>query len=248
MILPKFKRKQLPQNQRGFTLLEALIASTIFAIVLLIASSAFKFFMSMGSRAVNSEEVMQDTMASIQLRDSIKGLHHYYLRENAISLKEAKPFFWGGENGFTGITLNSIAFNHQPTRISIATQRSENKTINLVYCEYNNKEAFPNISITPECDSPHVLAANIKTVEIDYFGWSSLSALYDNTVTSGITLTQRKVWAKEWDAKQRGVLPQYIKISIGYEERVVSYQPTQLWFHLAEADPVLFNVNSPGNG
>jgi hypothetical protein len=72
-----------------------LIASTIFAAVLLIASSAFKFFMSMGSRSVNSEQVMQEAISAIKVRDSIKGLHHYYLRDNAISLNDAKPFFLG---------------------------------------------------------------------------------------------------------------------------------------------------------
>lgn len=203
--------------------------------------------MSMGSRAVNSEQVMRDTMSSIKLRDSIKGLHHYYLRENAISLKEAKPFFLGDQGGFTGITLNSIEFFKQPARISIAAQAESNTVTNLIYCEYNNKQEFPRKSIASECDDPKVLAANIKTVVIDYFGWSSLSALYDNTTASAIGLSKKKEWAKEWDAAKRGLLPQYISISISYNEGGTAYQPTQLWFHIADADPVQFTNNRSNN-
>lgn len=235
------------QKQQGFSLLEALIASTIFAAVLLIASSAFKFFMSMGSRSINSEQVMQDTMNAIETRDSIKGLHHYYLRENAISQKDAKPFFWGSPDGFTGITLNAIDFGSQPTRISVTVQRDLNDITNLLYCEYNNKEEFPKNSIMAECTKPKVLIDNAKSIEIEYFGWVSLNALYDNTNTSVIGLSNQKVWAHEWDASKRGLLPQYISILISYDKIKVSYQPTQLWFHIADADPVQFSVNTVDN-
>lgn len=244
MKLPSLLLKKPPQLQQGFSLLEALIASTIFATVLLIASSAFKFFMSIGSREVNSEQVMQDTMNSIKLRNAIKGLHHYYLRENAISLKDAKPFFWGSQDGFTGITLNAVDFSSQPTRISIAAQTDKNNITNLIYCEYNNKVAFPTAKVEPECDYPKILAANIKRLEFDYFGWSSLNALYNS---APVSLTSDKVWAREWNAAKRRLLPQYIRISIDYNEGQMPYYPTQLWFRLADADPVQFSVNTTSN-
>lgn len=203
--------------------------------------------MSMGSRAVNSEQVMQATMDSIKLRDAIKGLHHYYLRENAISLKEARPFFWANQDGFTGITLNGIDFNNQPARISVTALTKENGITDLIYCEYDNRQTFPKKSIAAECDSPKVLANNIKTIDITYFGWTSLNALYDNPVVSAISMANKKGWAKEWDGAKRGLLPQYISISIGYAEGGMPYQPTQLWFHLTDADPLQFSVNAASN-
>ncbi len=240
-------RLNKPKQQQGFSLLEALIASTIFSVVLLIASSAFKFFMSMGSRSVNSEQVMQDTMNSIKMRDSIKGLHHYYLRESAISLAAAKPFFWGSQEGFTGISLNAIDFSHQPTRITVAAKKNSHNVTDLVYCEYNNKLEFPITNISVECDYPKVLAANINSVEFEYFGWSSLSALYDTSVVWGDSFMNKKKWSKQWHGKEQGLLPQYIHISIGYNDGVRAYQAKQLWFHIADADPVQFSVNSSSN-
>jgi len=241
--------KKRQQYQQGFSLLEALIASTIFASVLLIASSAFKFFMSIGTRSVNSEQVMQETMSSIKFRDSIKGLSHYYIRDNAVNLDDAKPFFLGNEKGFTGITLNAIDFSKQPTRISVALQTAKSNIVELVYCEYNNKMIYPTGSINPECDTPKVMAFNIKSLDFDYFGWPSLNALYNiRSLGTVDDFTNKKGWAKHWDAKKRGILPQYIKISIIYNEIATSYQPSQLWFKIADADPVQFNVNTTSDG
>ncbi|MBU2869357.1 prepilin-type N-terminal cleavage/methylation domain-containing protein [Colwellia sp. E2M01] len=234
------------KHQQGFSLLEALIASTIFAAVLLIASSAFKFFMSMSSRSVNSEQVMQETMNSIQLRNAIKGLHHYYLRENAISLKDAKPFFRGNEEGFTGITLDGINFVNQPVRITLSILNNDNNISNLVYCEYSNKLTFPTADITAKCDQPKVLAANVTDVAFDYFGWSSRDALYNLSGTIGNTGTSRKGWLKLWRGELQGLLPQYIRVVIRYNNEINNtkpYQPTQLWFQITDADPVQFNVN-----
>lgn len=240
-------RKPL-HNQQGFSLLEALIASTIFASVLLIASSAFKFFMSVGSRPVNSEQVMQETMSSIAYRSSIKGIYHYYLRASAISLEDAKPFFLGSQNGFTGISINTIDFNNQPTRIAVVKRVNSNSNIELVYCEYDNKYTYPAALLDAQCNSPKIMISNIKDVSFDYFGWSSLNALFDiASATSLNDLTNKKKWAKDWSAKTQGILPQYIKITIEYNESRLAYQPTQLWFNIADADPVQFNVNISSN-
>jgi hypothetical protein len=224
-----------------------LIASTIFAAVLLIASSAFKFFMSMGSRSVNSEQVMQEAISAIKVRDSIKGLHHYYLRDNAISLNDAKPFFWGSEAGFTGITLSSIDYEKQPTRISVSVLEGENSLRDLVYCEYDTTQEFPTYTITPECEYPIIVATGINTIEVDYFGWLSLNALFDSSATMGVNLTKKTDWSKNWDTTKRGLLPKFIKISIEYDEGKSTYQPRQLWFQITDADPVQFSVNTTNN-
>ena len=203
--------------------------------------------MSIGSRTVNSERVMQDTMRIIKIRSSIKGLHHYYLPESAINLKESKPFFLGNRDGFTGITLNSIDFDKQPARISVTTRRAPLNMTDLVYCEYNNKQNFPVKSIKSECERPRVLITNVDKVKFNYFGWSSLNALYEGVAASSNGLSNKKVWAETWDATTLGLLPQYIKITFTYGEKVLPYQPQQLWFHIADADPLQFNVNSSNN-
>lgn len=234
--------------QRAFSLLEVLIASTIFSVVLVVASSAFKFFMSMGSRTVNSELVMQESIQSIKLRTAIKGLQHYYIRESVISNEEEKLFFRGEKTGLTGITTMSLDFVQQPTRITVSKWQDKSQQWHLVYCEYDNRSVFPIANIESTCDKPRIIASNVKKVDFSYFGWSSLSALYgQNSQIKLNPLFSKKSWQTPWYAVQKAILPQYIKIAIEYEEGVKGYLPTQLWFNISDADPVKFNLNNSSN-
>lgn len=233
---------QRPHKQQGFSLLETLIASTIFATVLLLASSAFKFFMSVGERPVNSELVMQETMTSITLRGAIKGLYHYYIKTTAVTIEPAKLFFLGTKDGFTGITVNAIDFSQQPTRITVSETKDQMTVSNLVYCEYDNSILFPTLNIKAKCKNPKVIASNIKKIDFSYFGWSSLNHLYGIPSVSN-SLVENKAWSTTWDAAKRGLLPQFIKIELAYSEEKTEYQPTQLWFHVSDADPVQFSIH-----
>ena len=233
-------------SQQGFSLLEVLIASTIFAAVLLVASTAFKFFMSVGARSVNSQVVMQETMAAINIREAIKGLSHYYIKETAVSLDSAKLFFLGHQEGFTGISANTIDYPTKPAQIKVMVKKGDNEQLDIIYCEFDNSIMFPNKYRNVDCLTPKIIAANIKQVEFSYFGWSSLQSLYGLSLINNAS-TASKVWSSSWDASKRGILPQYIKISIEYNEAQASYQPSQLWFRVADADPVQFSVNSSHN-
>lgn len=231
--------------QKAFSLLEVLIASTIFSVVLVVASSAFKFFMSMGSRTINSEVVMQESMQSINLRAAIKGLQHYYIRESAMSTEVKKLFFRGEKEGLTGITTTSLDFAQQPTRITVSKWQDKSKQWHLVYCEYDNRSVFPLAYIESTCEKPRIIASNVKKVDFSYFGWSSLDTLYgQNSQIKSNLLFSKKSWQTPWYASQKGILPQYVKVAIEYEEGVKGYQPTQLWFHISDADPAQLNINS----
>ncbi|GLX77587.1 hypothetical protein tinsulaeT_09270 [Thalassotalea insulae] len=230
-------------KNQGFSLLEVLIASTIFASVLVVASSAFKFFVSTEQRPLNSESVMKQAMEIIKVRNSIKGLQHYYLKNKYEDLALPKLFFLGENNGFTGISREAMNFPSQPTRISVSIVRNNENKTSLSYCEFDNKTYYPELEIESSCENPLLIAQNIKQAKFSYFGWSSLQSLYGNSAYSPL-LEREKEWSPVWDARERGVLPQYIKVELEYEIITDSYQPLQLWFHISDADPVSYSVNN----
>lgn len=234
------------QNQAtnlGFSLLETLIASTIFAAVLLIASSAFKFYMSIGNRAINSEKVMQEAIFSIQIRNTIKGLYHYYIKSQSTGSGESKKLIFHGESyGFSGVTLNGYVFPNQPANISISVLASEGDFKKLVLCEFDSKTRVPTSNIDVSCTSPVLIAENLRRAKFSYFGWTSVDMLFG--VNTALNDLNSKVWSSTWNAELRGLLPQYIKIDLEHENNSYGYQPTQLWFQLADADPVQFKENN----
>ena len=232
--------------QRGFSLLETLIASTIFASVLLIASSAFKFFMSANERPINSEAVLQEAMSTIRVRDSIKSIAHYYLKEPGETVDTTSPFFWGDPEGFTGISNSSIKYHQQPTRITLSKTQSDNNKLHLVYCEYDNSSHYPTKNTKPQCNFPIVIADNATKIQFSYFGWSTLNRLY-GIVDGKNAFETDKLWTSTWDASDREVLPQYIKIELEYELGNIP-QLRQLWFHIADANPVRFNIYRQTDG
>jgi len=202
--------------------------------------------MSVGERPVNSQSVMQQSMASITLRGAIKGLYHYYIKKNAVSNAPAKLLFSGTKNGFTGISISALNFSQQPARITVSENKDNMGIVNLVYCDYDNSAIYPSLNIKAECDNPRIIATNIKKSHFSYFGWSSINHLYSLTSTPN-NLVNNKDWSIHWDASNRGILPQFIKIELEYYKGQATFQPTQLWFHISDADPVQFNVNVNNN-
>lgn len=238
----------MKKQNLGFSLLEALIASTIFAAVLLIASTAFKFFMGQGTREINSQSVMYELMNSIKVRESISATYSYFIKKTAISHEQARVFFFGSQEGFTGITVKPLTFEGQSTRYSVFSinNRVENlSTMQLVYCEYDNNREYPLVKIGNTCSHPIVLANHIKNVEYSYFGWPSSDVFFFSASEFNSTTNKaKKEWTSIWNAEIRNILPEYIKVTVEYAGIVKPYRPKQFWFKVNETDPLQYRNNN----
>lgn len=228
----------LAKKSQGFSLLEALIAATIFSLILMVSSNAFQFFMQVGARPINSKMVLSQTIDMLNIRDSIKSLHYYYTPSSTLNNAPSTLFFSGNSKAFTGITINSINFKDKPTRLVVSVGDNIAGESSLTYCEHDLSKEYPSIRIKKGCDNPKYLATNISDVQFKYFGWRSMDAL------QGISNGQPdSEWSTTWSGDKRKILPEFIHISFRRQNED-SYLPTQFWFKLADADPVQIKNNS----
>lgn len=234
--------------QSGFSLLEAIIASAIFSAVLIIASSAFKFYMSAGSRTVNSENIVKETMLAIKIRDSIKEIQHYYLKLNTLSSDDPVLFFKGAENGFTGISANSINYPEQSTKIALFKSQDADGYYSLIYCEFDNKTTYPTLDVASQCQQPIIWIEKLKEISFTYFGFKSLESLYNTSAYFGEEQNVKKEWSVNWDGSLRNVLPQFVQINITYPDDETGYYAEQIWLKIPDTDPLQIKVNNQSDG
>ena len=234
MKLKKLLQKTFKQQQ-GFSLIETIIASLIFAAVIAIASLAFKFFITNSTKTSLSDEILNETAVMINLRNAIKGTEHYFLPLKRQQLLGPKLFFHGSDYSFTGITTHSLRFPSQPTQYRVFVQTSEDNKKSLLYCEYNMKESYPLLTKDDNCSFTATIADSIDGVSISYFGYDSVNDLFGIKRSSN---KDKKRWKTDWDGAVAKILPQFIQLKIEYQEKVASYKPEQIWFRIADADPV----------
>ena len=234
--MSKYWLKSQQNASQGFSLLETIIASMIFSAILILASSAFRFFTQNADRAVSSKQVMSDAMLAIDVRNSIKDIQYYFLPPQGKSHLPAELFFHGEPNWFTGISTSALNASASPSQISLFT-KSEGEDKKLYYCEHSMKLSYPTMLATKDCDSPILMADEIDTINFSYYGWRGINSLY-STPGNNVALKDKKTWRDKWVAKELGVIPQYIRIELSYKPAARLYLPTELWFKLAEADPV----------
>ncbi|GHE80624.1 type IV pilus modification PilV family protein [Thalassotalea profundi] len=229
------------KRQQGFSLLETIIASLIFAAILAIASLAFKFFITNSTKTSISDEILNETAMLINIRNAIKGTEHYFLPLKKQQLIGSKLFFNGTDNSFTGITARSLGFQSRPTQYRVFVQTNEDDQKSLLYCEYDMKQSYPLLTRNDNCSFTATIADSIDDVSFSYFGYESINDLFG---ISSLGVEKKKRWKTDWNGENAKILPQYIQVRIEYKEKVAVYKPEQMWFRIPDADPVHLAENS----
>ncbi|OHU95291.1 PulJ/GspJ family protein [Pseudoalteromonas byunsanensis] len=221
-------------NVKGFTLVEVLIAMTIFSMVIALAVMSYRFSLQQLTKEQASHNV--DQLSKVKLinraiREATPFGYHNELRERV-------PFFIGTSTSFSFINRSPILIS---SPVSISTLYLTDQEIR--YCE----TPFGSIALeryrfnSDNCEQG-VTFMTVKKANFEYYAWKDwleLSNYYSPYMNVAVKPKPR--WSVDFDASQRRIMPLYVRLTISQENEE---HESQLLYKLMRVPPSLFGADS----
>lgn len=192
-------------KQRGFTLVELLIAITLLSLVMVTGTFAYFQFASRWDKELGDfQQQAQTAKVVTQLEQVLKGIIPYVVRD-----KEGKPtfFFVGSESRLLAVTNNGL-ISGKPEVFRLVLQQQESH-FQLVYQAIAmEKVILTSTEQSLDFSSTKVLLNNIQHANFSYYGWRDLTLMASRT--PGTT----SEWFSHYRALERELTPEYIKFKI----------------------------------
>jgi len=196
---------------RGFTLLELLVATSVLAAVVLVATAGYGWFVSRWDNALGRvDSVAQQYQNQARVRRAISAVQVNYLRQTNVATTTVFPFFEGAANGFRSISHAPALINDSPAIIELRVVE-DGDTQALEYREWSEAEALlrgPQQLQKP----PRVLRVldNVRGIRFRYYGFISLQQYLQQDDTNTQRLTRQ--WFDSYRGQDRLLLPERLEI------------------------------------
>lgn len=194
-------------QKSGFTLIEVLVAMVIFALVMTLSVTSYRFSLLNLTKDDKQKNISELTHIKL-INKQIRSLQpFFYPLQNG----EKVPFFYGTEDGFSFITDNPIQIASPLAIAKIVVVQNE-----MHYCEV----AFGSIDLTKfstrdlQCQQS-ILYLSGNDIKLSYFGWKDRLDL-DNFYSEflNINIRPEPLWYSQFLAEKRKLIPLFVQINV----------------------------------
>lgn len=155
--------------QRGFSLVEILIAMTLLSMITLLGSQAFSLLAKRWDGQVgNFDQQVYDLRIQLSVYDSLQKIIPYVVND-----PEGVPklYFEGNRNGFVGVTSQALINPNVAAVVRLSIVQNNDFLYDLIYEEAPmEKSPFYSLSQPIVFNPPIVLKRDIAQVEFSYYG------------------------------------------------------------------------------
>lgn len=207
-------------NQRGFTLIEVLLASMIFAVLIGIAAWGYGQYMNIWQEKLFSDVPEMSAYRRLALmRRSVEGCLDYYVK--SAKSEFMVPFFEGEKSGFTFVTRCPV-FSDADMAIARITFKKDGELNSLVYGEESLGGTYLAVATHKiREEKSFVVMEDISGFDISYFGLSS-EGLTAEELTSEEDLRTYQ-WSPDFSGDIRGLLPAKVDMQVRKGETVYRF-------------------------
>ncbi|CAH1568863.1 PilW family protein [Vibrio rotiferianus] len=197
-------------KQKGFTLVEMLVASVIMMAVLLIASSSYGFFHDRWFKDKNQfYTLVVQKKSQLMMLDVLNGALPYLVKGDS----KASYFFEGDRDQFEAVSDTPI-FGSKPAMIQLSVQAVGDGTYQILYKEAPiTDSSFARTSSKPAFKYEKVLFENLTVAGFRYLGWQSLEE--KNHYLD--EFEGKPTWNDDYSAQKVRTMPVAIAFTIGDE-------------------------------
>lgn len=197
-------------KQKGFTLVEMLVASVIMMAVLLIASSSYGFFHDRWFKDKNQfYALVVQKKSQLMMLDVLNGALPYLVKGD----RKASYFFEGDRDQFEAVSDTPI-FGAKPALIQLSVQAVGDGTYQILYREAPiTDSSFALTSSKPAFKYEKILFENLNVAGFRYLGWQSLEE--KNHYLD--EFEGKPTWNDDYSAQKVRTMPVAIAFTIGDE-------------------------------
>jgi prepilin-type N-terminal cleavage/methylation domain-containing protein len=198
--------------ERGFTLVELLIAMTIMLVMLVLAATAYQLYNDSWQRDLSKIERSYQSFRYHELMlDAMQGILPL-----AVTDQGSRAFYFlGREEGFTAVSYAPIFNSAYPAVIRVFRETNADGSYRLVYEEASLqhvvlKSAEQNLPFSRR----QVIVNNVSELSFRYFGWKDIDLRMAAMGDINVSLREKPEWFEEYDSLSRRLHPQKIQIVI----------------------------------
>ena len=213
-------------NEKGFTLIEVLLASLIFAILSGVTAWGYGQYLNVWEERLFSDVPEMSVYRRLALmRRSVEGCFDYYVKSAESDFMV--PFFEGEKRGVTFITRSPV-FSSADIALARIDFQQDGDQHTLVYGEESLSGTYlASATHKTQNEQSFVVMEEINRFEISYFGLSS-EGLTDEELMSEEDLRFYQ-WSPDFSGDKRKLLPAKIDIQVWKGDATYRFL-----FHLGE--------------
>ncbi len=207
--------KNAAHDERGFTLIEVLVATAILTIMIYLALTAYSFFgESWRKGRLSDTRSLELYRNHVLCRSAVESICDYYVTDPTNEFNGVYwPYFIGTDNSAAFVTLSSVFVKGVSASARIRIVETPSGTRNVVYEETPLLHQYIRYEDSvPEYVHQIVLFENVKAFHIRYYGaWESRF----NDATQDFVTEYR--WLTEYYGKDRKATPEIIELTVSDE-------------------------------
>lgn len=194
---------------KGFTLIEILVAMVIFAMVITLASEAYRHF----SNSPSSEKLTDGMPLSLsefkRVINTVREIKPFYYTDDEFK----KRLFFKGNNHLVKYYTTAPVLTDEPIALSMLKVSEENSS-DLEYCEFKfGVYSTKQIDLIDECPEETIELNIGEKIELRFFGWEDRD-IYDKFLSGffAVAIEPRPRWWDSYKSDETSILPFFLGI------------------------------------
>jgi prepilin-type N-terminal cleavage/methylation domain-containing protein len=215
-------------KQRGLTLLEMLVALSIMSAVMMLASSAYRYYV-LGFNLQQKQLSVQMNQLKINTgwQQQLAATAQYYVRNLDVNLL----LYVGKSHELTWVSHRSVQHADLPAIAWMGLEDGQ-----WFYCEATIRQLLVTTAIPDSnqiCSYYKQAIGPANQLNFSYFGWKSPAEKYAG-ISEGTQQVSpfKQEWYGEYFGESTQLLPTYTKLDVTHDGVTNSY-----WIQIVESDP-----------
>lgn len=201
-------------TQKGFSLVELLIALVILSGVTVLSGSAFSLFMQQWDGMRNQyDNDVKELRFSLAVYDALAHIHPLVVQGD----ERSYFYFEGNRNGLVAYTNRGLQHPDKPAIVRFKVEQDANFKFSLVYEEATLiEEIYRRIDSPLVFRSPIVIASELDEIEFSYYG--EVSAITDQE-----DIEKSLQWLSEYNSLALTFYPRKVNVTYTKQRNPISY-------------------------